>query len=349
MIKARIAIVVLVVAVVFGQQTSAQQNLTFSLLTRYFESLREQAGIPALSGVVMQGNNPVPAFRFQSGKQDVDANLPATTDTPYYIGGVSQVLSSALLLRRCVEDSYLRVSDRVQRWDPMFGEPQTTVRDLLTHTAPGGSYQFDLGRYSELAPVVNQCASDQYRRLLATVIFEPNVMTRSVPDAGAAVATAENLRLFNAATIDGYATTVRSVATPYRVAGGRITRSDFSAASLDRSMGVISTAEDLGRFDYALTHGLLQSATRAAAWSRSSTTPLGLGWFVQTYNNEQVVWQFGLIRDAYSSLIVKLPQRDVTLILLANTDGLSAPFALENGDVTTSVFAKTFLRLVTGS
>jgi hypothetical protein len=37
------------------------------------------------------------------------------------------------------------------------------------------------------------------------------------------------------------------------------------------------------------------------------------------------------------------------LILLANSDGLSAPFALENGDVTTSLFAKTFLRLITGS
>jgi hypothetical protein len=44
-----------------------------------------------------------------------------------------------------------------------------------------------------------------------------------------------------------------------------------------------------------------------------------------------------------------LPNRELTLILLANSDGLSAPFALENGDVTTSLFAQTFLRLITGS
>ena len=37
--------------------------------------------------------------------------------------------------------------------------------------------------------------------------------------------------------------------------------------------------------------------------------------------------------------------RGVTLILLANSEGLSAPFALERGDVTTSVFARTFLRI----
>jgi hypothetical protein len=41
-----------------------------------------------------------------------------------------------------------------------------------------------------------------------------------------------------------------------------------------------------------------------------------------------------------------VPSRDVTLILLANSDGLSAPFALENGDVTTSLYARLFLKLL---
>jgi hypothetical protein len=41
---------------------------------------------------------------------------------------------------------------------------------------------------------------------------------------------------------------------------------------------------------------------------------------------------------------VKAPKRGLTLILLANSDGLSAPFSLEAGDVTKSIFARTFLR-----
>ena len=40
-----------------------------------------------------------------------------------------------------------------------------------------------------------------------------------------------------------------------------------------------------------------------------------------------------------------MPGRDITLILLANSDGLSAPYTLANGDVTASLFAKLFLRL----
>ena len=64
------------------------------------------------------------------------------------------------------------------------------------------------------------------------------------------------------------------------------------------------------------------------------TLPVGLGWFVQPVEGQRVVWHFGVVPDAYSSLIVKIPDRDVTLILLANSDGLVAPYQLPLGDVT---------------
>jgi hypothetical protein len=72
--------------------------------------------------------------------------------------------------------------------------------------------------------------------------------------------------------------------------------------------------------------------------------PTGLGWFVQNYRGEPVIWHFGLITGAYSSLVIKLPARQATLILLANSDGLSAPYQLANGDLTRSIFATLFLR-----
>ena len=50
---------------------------------------------------------------------------------------------------------------------------------------------------------------------------------------------------------------------------------------------------------------------------------------MQAYNGEPIAWQFGVVEDGYSSLIVKVPNRKLTLILLANSDGLSAPFALD--------------------
>jgi hypothetical protein len=44
-------------------------------------------------------------------------------------------------------------------------------------------------------------------------------------------------------------------------------------------------------------------------------------------------------------LIIKLPARRVTLILLANSDDLTAKNELQSGDVTRSHFAALFLRL----
>ena len=55
------------------------------------------------------------------------------------------------------------------------------------------------------------------------------------------------------------------------------------------------------------------------------------------------MWQFGLEANASSSLVIKLPARGLTLILLANADGLVKPFSLEAGDVTMSPFGQLFL------
>jgi hypothetical protein len=40
-----------------------------------------------------------------------------------------------------------------------------------------------------------------------------------------------------------------------------------------------------------------------------------------------------------------VPARGITLILLANSDGLTKPFALATGDVTASPFVRLFLAL----
>jgi len=44
---------------------------------------------------------------------------------------------------------------------------------------------------------------------------------------------------------------------------------------------------------------------------------------------------------------LKVPEEEVTLILLANSDGASAPFRLGAGDVLRSPFAIAFLNLFT--
>jgi CubicO group peptidase (beta-lactamase class C family) len=143
------------------------------------------------------------------------------------------------------------------------------------------------------------------------------------------------------------------MALPYKIdSRGRAERIELPPFPINAAGGIVSTVRDLARLDAALdSAALLRQETLDAAWSpvfrRGVVVPMGLGWFVQNHRGERVVWHFGLIPNAYSSLIVKLPERKLTFILLANSDRLSSPFQLPAGDVTRSLFATLFLKLIT--
>jgi CubicO group peptidase (beta-lactamase class C family) len=345
--RLKLLTVLLAFALGTAHEASAQ-TLTLSLFERYLETLRVQAGIPGLSGAVIQGG--VVVWERGLGRQDVDGRIPATPDTPYAIANMSQALSSTLLLRKCIDQSYVSTLDPVQKWFPAFDEPETLIGHLLAHAAPGGGFKYDSGRFASLTPVIEACTNTDYTDLLVSDLFDRLAMFNSVPGAAVATPSPANVELFSTEQLTRFADVLRRTALPYRVTGGKATRSEVLPAPINASTGIITSVRDLERFDLALRDDVLLSPdARAAAWANVTVggvpLPMGLGWFVQNVDGRSVVWSFGLVKDAWSSLIIKVPGQDVTFILLANSDGLTAPFALENGDVTTSVFAKLFLKL----
>ena len=159
--------------------------------------------------------------------------------------------------------------------------------------------------------------------------------------------------LFDATTLARYQQVLSRIAQPYRVdSRGRPTLAGFPPRGINAAAGLVSTARDLAKYDQALNdHLLLRLETQELAWTPSRTTlgqltPYGLGWFVQTVDGERVVWHYGLWGGSYSSLMLKIPARRIALILLANSDGLSASFPMAAGDVRVSPFAAAFLRIV---
>ena len=136
-----------------------------------------------------------------------------------------------------------------------------------------------------------------------------------------------------------YDAVLRQTARPYRVdRSGRASLSQYPATTLDAASGLVSTARDLAAFSIALDTRTLLSDDTLAPRGRRRREPrgprFGLGWFVQVYNGQPVVWHFGYAPDASSALFIHLPARHKTLILLANSDGLAAAFSLPNGDLT---------------
>ena len=348
--RATIAVLISVLAVgALGSSTKAQSSLPISLFERYVESLRRQIGIPGLSAAILQDGRLVWEKGF--GYQDVAGLVAATPDTPYPIADLSQPLSATLLLHRCVERSHLDVGDRVHRWDPNYADDGTTVAQLLSNTSSSGDFNYDPARFAALTPVLEQCVGGTYPQIVADELLNPLGMSQSVPGADLDDPLSRNRRLFSSATLDRYSAVLDRKAVPYRVDDrGRPTRSDALGERLDASTGMVSTVRDLARFDVALDDGvLLDPATRTSAWAPVGSTPMGLGWFVQDERGERIVWHFGLERDAYSSLVIKVPARHLTLILLANSDGLvGPPYDLSNGSLTSNLFASVFLTLFVG-
>jgi CubicO group peptidase (beta-lactamase class C family) len=153
------------------------------------------------------------------------------------------------------------------------------------------------------------------------------------------------------ALLERYSAVFDRLAKPYAVdARGRAALSQYTALSLTPASGLISTVRDFTRFDAAVRKGYLRPETLAVAWTpqldrNGQRLPHGLGWFVQNYNGERVVWQFGVSDNASSSMVITVPGRGFTFILAANSSGLSRPFSLAAGDVVVSPFARLFLSI----
>jgi CubicO group peptidase (beta-lactamase class C family) len=319
----------------------------------YLESLRAQAGIPGMSAALVQEGQIVWERGF--GFQNQEARIRANPDTPYPIADLTQTLASVLVLQ-CVEQRQVGLDDPVRRYGITLPEQGATLRNLLSHTSvgsPGETYRYEPERYAQLTSVVEACVPQPYRKTVAVLLLDALAMKDSVPGRDVVDPNAQLEKVFGPDTIDRYRRVLERLAVPYKVdKRGRLTRTELSPESLTAATGLVSTVRDLARFDEALDSALLlREETIAEAWKNIRTAntvlPTGLGWFVQSHRDEPVVWHFGIVPNAYSSLVIKLPSRRLTFILLANSDGLSAPFQLDAGDVTKSLFATLFLRLFT--
>jgi CubicO group peptidase (beta-lactamase class C family) len=369
-IKALAAAAALVLIV--SARPAAQKPSAFSIgsvlptLDAYLESLRLQAGIPGMSAAIVNEGSVIWAKGY--GFANLATRERATPDTPYLVGDVSETLAAVLLLQ-CVEQRRIDLDAQFERYGLTEPETNATLRMLLSHTTPAAAsepFLFSPGRYAWLTPLMEWCAPQPYRKSVAHRLLDRLAMRDSVPGTDLAD---PNLKLpeglFDSDDLDRYRRVLAKMAVPYKVLGrGKTERTEMPVLSMNAADGLVSTVRDLAEFDIALApilaenaddagrDGLLLPETLAAAWSPVATrtgasSPMGLGWFVQFYRDERVVWTFGNVPNAYSSLVLKLPARNTTFILLANSDGLSSSSQLPAGDVTRSPFATLFLKLTT--
>jgi len=324
----------------------AADDLVLDRFGAYLDTLRTQAAIPGLAAAIIGSNSVVREFQF--GWRNVDRSFRVEATTPFHVDGLTQIMTASMVLL-CAEQGKISLNDRIGQFSTNTGEPDATLAQILSHTSKQGEalvYSYRLERLNLLTAPLAKCYDEPFRTAMAGLILTPSLMMLdSVPGPDAAtVGAAEGI---DQAAIDGYRRALDRLATGYVVNGSTPTVAAYSAPTLTPSSGLITSVRDFANFDLGFKRGrLLLTDSIAAAWTppvgaNGRRLPHGLGWFVQSYNGETVVWQFGS-GTASSAMVITVPGRGLTLVLLANSNGL-AGFNLAAGDVSVSPFAKAFL------
>jgi CubicO group peptidase (beta-lactamase class C family) len=355
----RISSAVILLSALAATVVIAQQPPVFTpfgalpVLDNYLEAFRKQAGIPGLSAAVVRDGAII--WEKGYGYQNTASRIPATPDTPYLVGDLSGTIAAVLLLE-CSERRQLYLDDPIRKYGGELPEANVTIAQVLSHTTPGLEEPFSYSpeRYAQLTAVMEHCGEARSYRKSVALLLDNEAMQNSVP--GTDLWHSDTVLRegeFDGDTVDRYRRVLDRMALPYKVDTRlRAERTELPPMTMTASGGLVTTVRDLARLDARLDSArILHQETLDLAWNPvvlpAGPSPMGLGWFVQSHRGQRVVWHFGNVANAYSSLLLKLPDQKITFILLANSDGLSASFQLPAGNITQSLFATLFLRLVT--
>jgi CubicO group peptidase (beta-lactamase class C family) len=262
---------------------------------RRVDAKRAELRIPGLSVAVVHDGKLVLAKGFGT----------STADTLYPIGSITKTFTSTLMLQ-LAEEGKLDLDALVQPYVDWEVPADVRIRHVLSHTSegvPGTRFVYS-SRFNWLDNVVEAATKENFAELLDKRVLKRAALQR---------------------TIGGE---TGGLATPHRIdENGTVVESKLPPLGLHSSSGLSSTVTDLARYSIALDDGtLLSPAARERAWTPAyQGFPYGLGWFTQTVAGERVVWHTSWWPDAFSGLLVKVPSRKLTLVLLANSDMLVSP------------------------
>jgi CubicO group peptidase (beta-lactamase class C family) len=144
-------------------------------------------------------------------------------------------------------------------------------------------------------------------------------------------------------------TVVKTLAQPYELDRESKIKKITYPQGFGTAAGLISTVLDMAKYDIAidqnkfLTKETQQLAFTPTVSTKGESLPYGLGWFTQTYKGTKLVWHYGYW-TGNSSYILKVPERNITFIIIANSDNLSRPTNLGAGDALSSPVGMAFLK-----
>jgi len=321
------------------------------------ESLRVRYHIPGLSvGIV---NEKKLAWKNGFGYSDIESKITPDENTVYQIASVSKTFGSILLMQQ-VEAGKVSLDDPISKYKIDLGarwgsDERIKIKHLLTHTGMGGNfngfkpgYQFRYNGdwYNRLRQPIEQTSGQTYGELLMKNIILPLQLKNTAPSLNDTASF--SLTGYNR---DGF---IKKVAKPYDWQHRNIVPVINFNYGFGPAAGIMSCVEDLALYSNAIDEKkFLKPETWEQVFTpfvtpKGKTIQYGLGWFVRYYKGAKIVWHTGWW-TGYSALFIKIPEKDLTFIILANSQDLSRPFYKTNILSMLNLFRKNLNNTLTAS
>ena len=315
------------------------------------DELRQLLKVPGMSAVIVKDQKVLWTKGF--GFADLEKQAPATPDTLYHIASLTKTFAATLIMQ-LVEQGKLDLNEPMSHYSTDFADDSVKIKHLLSHTSqgtPGDRYQYSGDRYAQLTAVIEKKTGKSFRELLTRTFLDPLQMSASVPGHDVVDDARRWSEQMGKDNLDRYVLNLGKLAVPYTLYGDSdVLRVGYPPKGISAAAGLLSTVVDMAKYDAAIDrHAFLKPETQAIAWTPFTSNagqplPHGLGWFAQNYHGLKLIWHYGHWGTGFSATYLKVPEKNLSLILLANSEALSDPF-YRTGGIETNPLACTFLRL----
>ncbi|HEU4713257.1 MAG TPA: serine hydrolase domain-containing protein [Pyrinomonadaceae bacterium] len=344
-------------ATVADDQNGSSLSARIARFETQLEGLRQELKIPAYSAAIVKNQKVIWAKGF--GYADVENKIPATEHTAYHLASLTKTFASTILMQ-LVQEGKIKLDDPVSKYGiTLESKGVITVRHLFSHTSegnPGEQYSYNGNRFAELDKVVEKATGKSFAELLIANILDPLGMNETAPNVPTNVSTTNaagqapsSRPMITEKHQQRFDTVVKILAQPYGLDREfNVTKISYPQ-NFSTSAGLISTVLDMAKYDVAIDQNrFLVKETQRLAFTptvstRGESLPYGLGWFTTSYKGTKLLWHYGFW-TGNSSFILKVPDQNITFIIMANSDNLSRPTELGSGNALSSPVGTAFLK-----
>ena len=297
------------------------------------EYLKEKLQMPGITALIIKDDSII--WQKASGYADLENKTPLNISHIFPLASVTKTFA-AVLTMQMAEEGKINLDSSVNFYLPKLKLPHSIkVRHVLSHTSqtiPGENFEYT-HRYSWLGDILEKISGKDLDKLMKERILDSLKMSRTIPGLGA----------------KAYEHLTDSIAKPYYFFKGKVSKGIYPSNGLKTSSGLASTVGDLAKYAISLDKNkLLTQESRQKMFepflsNQGKKLAYALGWFSTRVLDYDVVWHYGQL-ECYSTLLLKVPEKKLTLIALSNSGALSDHGRMINGNPLTSSLILAFFK-----